>query len=198
VLVDKPAVTGVQLDAVADQLRADNVLLLVNDVPGAGQKVSGRDVFLDAVTRPVQLALSHASQVDHRLAQCLRWDRPGVGTHTAKHLAMFDHRHRFTELGCGDRRLLSAGARTDDDEVVLAYGRVHMPPLLLNDAALRTRLLWDSPRSARLSKIADHFQRADRAFPAGYDQRDSTCLRHSRTHPCDYYQLVMPRMLEQC
>ena len=35
VLVDKPAVTGVELDAVADQLRADNVLLLVNDVPGA-------------------------------------------------------------------------------------------------------------------------------------------------------------------
>src|SRR5258708_19135978 len=48
--------------------------------------------------------------------------------------------------------------------------------LLVNDAALRTRLtplFWDLPRSAGLSKIADRFQRADRGFPAGNYHRDS-------------------------
>src|SRR5260370_16282442 len=74
-------------------------------------------LFLDAVTRAVELALSYASQVEHRLAQCLRRDRAGVGAHTAQHSAVFDHRYRFAEFGCGDGRLLSTGAGTDDDQV---------------------------------------------------------------------------------
>jgi hypothetical protein len=71
VLVDEAAVAGVELDAVADQLRAHHLLLLVNDVLGSGQQVGGGDVFFDAVTRAVEFALGDASQVDHRLAQRL-------------------------------------------------------------------------------------------------------------------------------
>jgi hypothetical protein len=93
VLVDKAAVAGVELDAVAHQLRSDHVLLLADDVLGAGDEVRGGDVVLDAVTRAVEIALSDASQVQHRLAKRLRWDRAGVGADTAKHSVMFDQRH---------------------------------------------------------------------------------------------------------
>jgi hypothetical protein len=54
--------------------------------------------------------------------------------------------------------------------------------LLLNDAALRTRLTglsWDSAGSGSVSKIADRFQRAGIGFAAGNYDRDSTSLRHS-------------------
>jgi hypothetical protein len=88
---------------------ADDVLLLGDDVLGSGQKVGGGDIFLDVVTRAVQLALGVAGQVEHRLAQRLRWDRAGVGAHPAEHHVAFDDRHRFAEFGCGDGRLLSAG-----------------------------------------------------------------------------------------
>jgi len=129
---------------------------------------------------------------------------------------MLDHRNRFAEFRCSDGRLLSTGARTDDDEIVLAHGGVHVHLLLiLNDAAPRprlTRLLWDLSRSAWLSTIVDRFRLADRGFPAGNDHRDSTSLRDSRTHlierfdndaaaaatVADYYQLGMPRVVEQC
>ena len=57
VLVDKAAVAGVKLDAIAHQLRAHHILFLTNDVLGAGQQVGGGDVFFDAVTRAVELAL---------------------------------------------------------------------------------------------------------------------------------------------
>jgi hypothetical protein len=126
VLVDEAAVAGVELDAVADQLRADDVLLLADHVLGAGQQVGGGDVFLDSVTRTVELALRDAGQVDHRFAQCLRWDRAGVHAHAAEHSAVFDDRHRFAEFGCGDSGLLPAGTRADDDEVVLPHGWVHV------------------------------------------------------------------------
>jgi len=99
---------------------------------------------------------------------------------------MFDHRNRFAEFRCSDGRLLSTGARTDDDEIVLAHGGVHVHLLLiLNDAAPRprlTRLLWDLSRSAWLSTIVDRFRLADRVFPSGNDHRDSASLRDSRTH----------------
>jgi len=87
--------------------------------------------------------------------------------------------------------------------------------LILNDTAPRRRLTWLSSelsRSARLSKVADRFWLADRGFPAGNDHRDSTSLRDSRTHlierfdndaaaaatVADYYQLGMPRAVDQC
>jgi hypothetical protein len=57
VLVDKAAIAGVELDAIADHLGADHVLL---HVLRAGQQVGGGDVLLDAVAPAVDLALSDA------------------------------------------------------------------------------------------------------------------------------------------
>jgi hypothetical protein len=71
VLVDESGVADVQLDAVAHQLRAHQVDLLADDVLGARQQVGRGDLLLDAVAGAVELALAHAGEVKHRLAQRL-------------------------------------------------------------------------------------------------------------------------------
>ena len=121
VLVDEAAVPDVELDAVAHQLAADHVDFLADDVLGAGQQVGGGDLLLDAVAGAVELTLAHAGEVDDRLAQRLGRDGPGVDADAAEHPAPLDDRHRLAELGRRDGGLLTAGTRTDDDEVVFLH-----------------------------------------------------------------------------
>ena len=122
VRVDEPAVALDQIDAVAHQLRPHHVLLLADDVCGAGQQVGGGDLLLDAVAGAVQLALAHAGEVDDRLAQRLGRNGSGVHANTAQHPAALDDGDRLAELCRRDRGLLAARTRTDDDEVVLHHG----------------------------------------------------------------------------
>jgi hypothetical protein len=91
---------------------------LAADVLGARQQVGDGDLFLDPVAGAVQLALAHAGQVEHRLAQRLGRDGAGVDADAAEHVAALDDRDRLAELGRRDRGLLAAGTGTDDDEVV--------------------------------------------------------------------------------
>ena len=122
VRVDEAAVALDEVDAVAHELRPDDVLLLADHVAGAREQVGGGDLLLDAVARAVQLALAHAGEVDDGLAQRLRRDGPGVHADPAEHAAAFDDRHRLAELCRRDRGLLAARTRADDDEVVLQHG----------------------------------------------------------------------------
>ncbi len=122
VRVDEAAVTLDEVDAVAHELRPDDVLLLADHMAGAREQIGGGDLLLDAVARAVQLALAHAGEVDDGLAQRLRRDGPGVHADTAEHAAAFDDRHRLAELCRRDRGLLATRTRTDDDEVVLQHG----------------------------------------------------------------------------
>ena len=108
VRVDEPAVALDQIDAVAHQLRSDHVLLLADDVRGAGQQVGGGDLLLDAVAGAVQLALAHAGEVDDGLTQRLGRDGPGVHADAAEHPSALDDRDRLAELCRGDRGLLPA------------------------------------------------------------------------------------------
>jgi len=110
-----------EVDAVAHQLRADDVLLLADDVAGARQQVAGGDLLLDAVAGPVQFALAHPGQVDDGLAQRLGRDGSGVHANTAEHPTALYNRHRLAELCRCDRGFLTARTRTDDDEVVLNH-----------------------------------------------------------------------------
>jgi hypothetical protein len=122
VLVDEAGVTFVEIDAVAHQLRSDDVDLLADHVLGTGQQVGGGDLLLDPVARPVQLPLAHPGEVDDGLAQGLRRDGAGVDADPTEHAAAFDDGDRLAELGRGDGGLLSARAGPDDDEVVLLRG----------------------------------------------------------------------------
>jgi hypothetical protein len=128
---------------------------------------------------------------------------------------MFYHRNRFAEFGCSDGRLLSTGARTDDDEVVLAHGWVHVHLLLiLDDAAPRTRLtrLYGICRGRsgfRSSSIVSGWQ------TEGFRRATITWIRQAcataeltssngltttllLTTVADYYQSGMPRVVERC
>ena len=85
----------------------------------------------------------------------------GTGQRSANHAktrsaacaygATSSDRHRFAKFRCSDRRLLSTGAGTDDDEIVLSRGWVHVRLLNRNDAAARRRFgaTWQRSRGAQ-------------------------------------------------
>ena len=76
-----------EVDAVADQLVADDLDLAADDVLGAAEQVGDGDVVLDPVVLAVELALVHAGQVEHGLAQGLGRDGAGVDADPADHAA---------------------------------------------------------------------------------------------------------------
>ncbi|SKV75452.1 Uncharacterised protein [Mycobacteroides abscessus subsp. abscessus] len=118
VFVGEAADAADQVDPIALQLGAHHLDLLADDMLGAGQQILRGDVGLHAVAGAVQLALVHARQIEHRLAQCLGRNGPGIGADATEHVVAFDDRHRLAELGRGDGGLLASGAGPDDDEIV--------------------------------------------------------------------------------
>src|SRR4051794_30878842 len=113
VLVGESAVSGVQLDTVAHELRADDVDFLADHVLGASQEICGCDLVFDPVAGAVEFPLTHAREVHDGLAQSLGWDCAGVDADAAEHHAAFDHSDGFAELGGRDGCLLPAGAGAD-------------------------------------------------------------------------------------
>ena len=71
VRVGESAVPDQQVDSVAHQLVAHHVDFLADHVLGPGQQVGWGDAVFHAVARPVELALIHPGEIEHRLAQRL-------------------------------------------------------------------------------------------------------------------------------
>ena len=78
VRVDERAGAAEDVDVVAQQLGADDLVLAADHVLGAREQVLHRDVGLHAVAGAVHLALRHARQVHDGLAQGLARDGAGV------------------------------------------------------------------------------------------------------------------------
>ena len=77
----------------------------------------------------VQLvALGEAGQVEHRLAQGLRRDRPGVQADAADHLALLADPDPAPQLGALDRGALAGGAGPDDEEVEAHHATIQRSP----------------------------------------------------------------------
>ena len=124
VRVDEAAVPDQQVDPVAHQLVAHHVDFLADDVLGSGQQVGRGDPILDAVARPVELALvmpvrySTASRnVLDGIVPVLTQTPPSI---RPRSMIATD----LPSLADGDGGLLAARPRTDDDDVVLLH-RTH-------------------------------------------------------------------------
>jgi len=105
-------------DVVARQLIADHVDLAGHHMVDPGGDVGDGDVLLDPVGLAVELALIQPGQVQHRLAEGLGRDGPGVDANTAHHVAAVDDRGPLPQLGRRDGRLLTGRTGADDGEVV--------------------------------------------------------------------------------
>ena len=119
VRVDERAGAAEDVDVVAQQLGADDLVLAADDVLRAREQVLHRDVGLHAVAGAVHLPLRHARQVHDRLAQRLARDGARVRRDAAHHVPALDDGDLVPQLRGGDRGLLPARAGADDDEVVV-------------------------------------------------------------------------------
>src|SRR5439155_22614333 len=93
--------------------------LLLDHVSRPRREVRDRDLVLEAVVLPVDRALPDPGQVDDRLADRLRRDRPDVDAVPADDLAALDERDLLPELGRLDRSLLPSGPAADHEELVV-------------------------------------------------------------------------------
>src|SRR5215210_5701424 len=78
------------LDPVASELRADDVDLALDHPARAHRQVLDRDLLLDPVALPVDIALAQTGEVDDRFTQRLGRDRAGVHRDTADLLTLRD------------------------------------------------------------------------------------------------------------
>jgi hypothetical protein len=108
---------------VSQELVADDVHLALDDLVRPLSEILHRDLLFHAVAVAVRRPLAHSGQVDDRLAQRLRGDRPPVDGDSSE-LAALDDRHAAPELRALDRRLLAGGPGADDEELEVVVHRV--------------------------------------------------------------------------
>ena len=113
--------SGQDRHPVAGQLAAHDIHFPADHVAGPGGQVGDGDLVLEPVALPVHLPLVDAGEVEHRLAQGLGWDRPGVQADPADHVAALHDSHPALELGRGDGRLLPARAGADHQQVEVVH-----------------------------------------------------------------------------
>ena len=104
-------------NAIAPHLIADDLDLPLDDVVAAHHEVRHRDGLFEAVPRAVEPALLVAAQIEDRLAEGLRGDRPRVDADPADDLALLADRDPFAELRRLHRRPLPRRPRSDDEHV---------------------------------------------------------------------------------
>ena len=108
-------------DAIAPQLGPDHVALGAHHVMRAEQQILDPHLALGSERFAVQRALAPAGEVDHRLAQCLAGNGPGVDADAADVVLFLAHRHALTELGGLGRGALAAGTAADDDQIEVVH-----------------------------------------------------------------------------
>jgi hypothetical protein len=127
VRVVEPAGADQHVHVVAGQLAADDVDFPTDHVVGAGEQVGDRDLFLQPVRLPVELALGVTGDVEHRFPERLRRDRTGVDAHATDHVPPLHQADPPAELGTGNRRLLPARPGTENKQVeVVPRHRRHL------------------------------------------------------------------------
>jgi len=84
VRVDEAGAAVEHRDAVAQELVADHLALRLDDVPRAQRDVVHGDGLLEAVALAVDRALVEPGQIEDRLPDRLRGDRPGVHARAAQ------------------------------------------------------------------------------------------------------------------
>jgi hypothetical protein len=115
----KAALAAGMLDRIAVELMLQHLDLVVERLAQPHHKLTGGDVLLDAIGAAVEAALAPARQIEHRLAQGLRRNGPGMHRHAADAAALLDHQHRFAELGRLHRGPPPGRPAADDDHVVV-------------------------------------------------------------------------------
>ena len=105
-------------DAVAGELRADDLELPLDDLLDAKSEVGDGDLAIDGVVLAVERPLLEAREIEDRLPQRLRGDRAGVEADAADHLPAVDDGDPLAELGRRDRPLLAGRTAADHEEVV--------------------------------------------------------------------------------
>jgi hypothetical protein len=123
VRIEEAGAPGNDLDVVAEQLVPDDVDLTLDDLLRPVAEILHCDLLLHPVALAVRRPLAHAGQVDDRLAERLRRDRPPVDRHAAE-LAPLDHRDAMAQLRPLDGGSLPGGAGSDDQKLVVV---VHEP-----------------------------------------------------------------------
>src|SRR3569833_1846977 len=82
--VEKSCLSLNLVDAVPDEIFADQPPLRFDDGPFAVHEVGDRDVLLHVEVHAVQAALPEAGEVERRLAQRLGWNGAGVDRGAAR------------------------------------------------------------------------------------------------------------------
>ncbi len=119
---DKAGRSSQNVDAVAGKLRAKHIDFSLDHVERAEGEIRHGDRFLDAIVDAVNALILVAGKMQDRLADGLAGDRAGVNGGSADHFQLFNERGSFSKLRRLNRGALSAGPRTDNDEIVLFHG----------------------------------------------------------------------------
>src|SRR5205085_1220929 len=129
--------------AVPQQLVADHLPLALDDVARPRGEVRDRDLVLEPVVLAVDRALSDAGEVDDRLADRLRRDRPDVDAVPAHDRLPLHQSDLPPQLRRLDRSLLAGRPAPDDEQLVV---EAH-PGTLPREATARNLPLTDPLRS---------------------------------------------------
>ncbi len=122
-------------DIVAFQLALNHANFVFNDVLDAKIKIRHGARVFGVVVRAVKAFVVETGKVQNRLAHRFAGDRARVGAHPADGRALFDDRHPlagFGSLNCG---ALSAGTRTNDNQIKRLHSQV--PPWPVRDEISR-------------------------------------------------------------
>ena len=133
--VDERGMSLENVNAVARELGAVDVVLLLDHVVAAEHQVVDGDRLLDAVGMAVEPALLEAGEVQHGLAQRLRRDGARVDADAAHAgQALYDG-GAAAELGGLDGGVMPRRAAAEDDELIL----VHEAAILASRKGYRLR-----------------------------------------------------------
>jgi hypothetical protein len=111
-----------EIDAVSNQLVLDDFLLGLNHVVATLGEIFEGNVFLDAVTGAIEIALAEAGQEQHRFAQGFTRDGAAVDADAAGNFFPLNDADPFADLGRLNGGFLSGRAGTDDQHVIMGHG----------------------------------------------------------------------------
>ncbi len=109
------------LHAVAGELMLQHVHFVVQRLVQARPQVLRSQVLLHPVGPAIEAALAPAGEIQHRLAQGLGGNGPGVHRHAAHAAALVDDQHRPAELGGLDGGAPPRGTASDNNQIIGAH-----------------------------------------------------------------------------